>query len=199
MEPPRFYDFLPGHLEVNPGPMFSGKTSTLTENLNRYADLGFPTCYINSSKDTRSDKGISTHNSGGINLSEKVTKFSTDDLSIMNESLLKFKVIGVDEAQFFNQLCDVVLDWVDTQKKIVHVVGLDLYANRKKWGEIADLFAQADSACKLTAKCLDCLNSGQGVINAPFTSKINPGGPNEDIGGADKYVPVCRKHWNIRN
>lgn len=200
MEESKFYEFVRGHLTVNSGPMFSGKTSVLTETLNRYADLGFPTLYINSSKDTRSDKGISTHNSGGNNLSKKVDKLSVQNLSNVDASLLsKFKVIGIDEAQFFSGLCNTVLDWVDAQKKIVHVVGLDLYANRQKWGEIADLFPQADSAFKLTAKCLDCLDLGQGVIEAPFTSRIVPKGPLEDIGGSDKYLPVCRKHWNIRN
>lgn len=191
------FSHLPGHLTTGPGPMFANKTGSLVDNLNRYADLGFSTVYINTIEDTRSDRGISTHNSGGANLSEKVTKISTNDLAEVDVS--QFKVIGVDEAQFFPKLCDTVLNWVDEQGKIVHAVGLDLNAKRERWGELTELSAHADVSIKMTAKCLDCLAEGQGIVSAPFTSKINLKAPDVDIGGSDKYVPCCRKHWNTRN
>ncbi len=197
MQKERRFSHLPGHLRVNMGPMFASKTQVVTDNLNRYADLGFPTAYINTIQDTRSDSGVSTHNSGGNNLSKKVDKFPLQNLKEFNPE--KYKVIGVDEGQFFSDLCDVILEWTDVQQKIVHVVGLDLNAKRQKWGQLTELSAHADICEKMTAKCVDCLSEGKGILNAPFTSRLDPSGPEIDIGGHDKYIACCRLHWNLRN
>lgn len=189
-----------GKLYVRYGPMFASKTLYLVDNLNRYADLGFSVVYINNSVDNRSDNGISTNCSGGVSLSDKVAKFSIEDLYMFYlEDWEKYKVIGVDEAQFHDNLIQPILKWVEQNNKIVYAVGLDLNAKRKKWGDILDLAGQADDTQKLTAKCKDCLDESKSVIEAPFTSKLDPGGQDIEIGGADKYIAVCRFHWIRRN
>ena len=190
---------IPGHLNDRHGPMFASKTIFLVDNLNRYADLGFSTSYINTIKDDRSDNGVSTNCSGGVSLSKKVDKFSVNDLSEFNKHIDKYKVLAIDEFQFFENSVNIVLEWIEQYDKIVYVAGLDLNAKRKKWGSILDLAGQAEDSQKVTAKCLDCLREGQGIVSAPFTSRIDPNGPDVETGGDDKYLPVCRLHWNRHN
>ena len=78
--------------------------------------------------------------------------------------------------------------------------GLDGDYNRNIFGQIIKLIPICDTVDKLTAYCSKCNN---GTI-APFTKKYNStGGIGSstmnntntqifDIGGIDKYLPVCR-------
>ena len=45
----------------------------------------------------------------------------------------------------------------------------------------------------LCAKCCRCESE------APYTAKIVNSGPLIDVGQADKYKPVCLKHWLENN
>ena len=63
-----------------------------------------------------------------------------------------------------------------------------------KWfGDMIRLIPICDTVDKLTAYCNKCNN---GTI-APFTKKLksNSSTTQIDIGGTDKYVPVCRFHY----
>ena len=56
-----------------------------------------------------------------------------------------------------------------------------------------DLIPICDRVDKLCAYCKVCNN---GTI-APFTKKIKGNSEQVDIGGSDKYLPVCRTHLNF--
>jgi thymidine kinase len=81
-------------------------------------------------------------------------------------------------------------------KKIVIVSGLHGDFLRRKFGEMLDLIPDCDEVIKLDALCILC-NDG---TPASFTWKIIDNTINSgdiiDIGGADKYIPLCRKHYN---
>src|SRR5581483_2973314 len=138
-------EHIEGKLISLEGPMFCSKSSTLVQDANRYADLGFKTLYINSAKDTRNFGHVSTHSSGGLSLSSKVDYLSLNSLNYSElETYIdinKYKVIFIDEFQFFSNPTDIINEWVDISNKIVHVGGLDLDAKRRKWGSITDLIA----------------------------------------------------------
>ena len=80
--------------------------------------------------------------------------------------------------------------WSD-QGKILVVAALDATYERKPFGQILQLVAFAETIQKLSAVCLGCQQE------AHFTYKhSNNTGETNDIGGIDKYIPVCRGCFN---
>lgn len=64
---------------------------------------------------------------------------------------------------------------------------------RRSFGAVLDIIPLADSVTKLTARCEVC---GQ---KAFFTLRKTCDTRTELIGGADVYMPVCRKHYVNNN
>ena len=59
-----------------------------------------------------------------------------------------------------------------------------------------DLIPHADTITHLHAQCCYCEAAGvQG--RALFTVRIAADNRQEVVGGADKYAPVCRHHYNL--
>ncbi|GFY91622.1 thymidine kinase [Actinidia rufa] len=98
-------------------------------------------------------------------------------------------VIGIDEAQFFEDLYDFCRKAADYDGKTVIVTGLDGDYLRRRFGSVLDVIPLADSVTKLTSRCELC---GK---RAFFTLRRTEEMQTELIGGADKYMPVCRKHY----
>lgn len=61
--------------------------------------------------------------------------------------------------------------------------------------QILDLIPQADQVTKLGAECSYCRAAGHPRA-AHFTLRIAADSRQEVVGGADKYAPVCRQHYN---
>jgi len=189
------------------GPMYSSKTSTLLIELTRYADVDLSVLYINSEDDTRGET-YSTHNSSLHHLSNKVTTQKTSRLQDLSDDYLdKFKVIGVDESQFFEDLIPFVKRMLK-RKKILYVAGLDGDSKQNMFGQILHLIPYASEVRKLTAVCEICRNIGR-IVPANLTirrdnlihlskssdlmEKIENSQYNQvkDVGAKDKYLPVC--------
>ncbi|KAF5961139.1 hypothetical protein HYC85_002348, partial [Camellia sinensis] len=98
-------------------------------------------------------------------------------------------VIGIDEAQFFDDLYDFCCKVADCDGKIVIVVGLDGDYLRWTFGSVLHIIPLADSITKLTARCQLC---GK---RAFFTLRKTNETKTELIGGSDVYMPVCRQHY----
>ncbi|XP_028063699.1 thymidine kinase-like [Camellia sinensis] len=98
-------------------------------------------------------------------------------------------VIGIDEAQFFDDLYDFCCKAADCDGKIVIVAGLDGDYLRRTFGSVVDIIPLADSITKLTARCELC---GKRVF---FTLRKTNETKTELIGGSDVYMPVCRQHY----
>jgi thymidine kinase len=99
---------------------------------------------------------LSTHNVTIGNIpfdSIKIEMLGLCDIS-------KYDVIAIDEAQFFRDLKNIVVDWVETQKKIVIVAGLNGDFRRQPFGEINELIPYCDAITKLTAFCVSCRKKG---------------------------------------
>ncbi|GER44889.1 thymidine kinase [Striga asiatica] len=144
---------------------------------------------IKSNKDARYGlDSIVTHDG------EKLPCLPLADLSSFQELLgaeeyAKLQVIGIDEAQFFGDLHDFCCKASDRDGKTVIVAGLDGDYLRRSFGSVLDLIPIADSVTKLNAKCEVC---GK---RAFFTLRKTDEMKTEVIGGADVYMPVCRKHY----
>ena len=186
-----------GTLELVAGPMYSGKTTYLLRRLFTEAEIGLRTLYINHSCDDRSRGPFSTHNplyKEQLSSESKVDFASGSSIEEVILSLDKdYDVFGVDEAQFFPDLYDSVKYYVEQKNKHFIVVGLNGDFRRETFGQLLSLEPISDSYKKITGFCKICAE--QGVRNKSiFTKKINGDfDQTTDVGGKDKYLPVCRK------
>lgn len=190
--------------------MFCGKTMKLLEEILRYTDISkeHKALIINHGLDNRNmDKIISSHSSTYKGLSDKIDVISVYELTNVNVD--NYVVIGVDECSFFKDLYPMIKKWLGLDKHIV-CVGLDGNYKMEKFGNVSELVHIANKFTKLNAICSVCLKElteNNQVITpfnttpAPFTKKIvesmkdDLGNSDDvDIGGADKYIAVCRKH-----
>ncbi|CBI28409.3 unnamed protein product, partial [Vitis vinifera] len=169
--------------------MFAGKTTALLRRIKSESNNGRNVAMIKSSKDTRyATDSIVTHD--GV----KFPCWALPDLSSFRqkfgaEAYEKLEVIGIDEAQFFEDLYDFCCEVADHDGKTVIVAGLDGDYLRRSFGSVLDVIPLADSVTKLTARCELC---GK---RAFFTLRKIEEMQTELIGGADIYMPVCRQHY----
>lgn len=180
-------------LEIIMGCMYSGKSTEVIRRIKRLKTLKKNVMVINSSLDTRYTNGemgfIATHNK------ECEPCISADKLLnlIKTQSYRDADVIIVEEAQFFNDLYDFVVESVDTYSKHVIVSGLDGDSERKPFGDILRLIPHAEKVSKLSALCLECNDGTEAffskrLIYEDMSSQIS-------VGSNDKYIAVCRKHF----
>jgi len=186
------------------GPMYAGKTTELLRRLNIYSALGVKTLYVNSTVDSRSDLPFSTHNPLLKSIG-KCDNVKVENLSHVNYE--EYKVIGIDEGQFFNDLKNHVLKYVNKGKKII-ISGLNGDYKQKPFGDIINLIPYCDSIDFLTPFCHQCKDR---LTSAPFTKRISSEKNTisasgklsehtlrtfsiEQISVDSNYIPVCRKH-----
>ncbi|KAG9443596.1 hypothetical protein H6P81_014936 [Aristolochia fimbriata] len=178
-----------GEIHVIVGPMFAGKTTALLRRLQSECDNGRKVAVIKSNKDTRYGlDSVVTHD--GV----KMPCWALPDLTTLKiklgaEEYEQLDVIGIDEAQFFGDLYDFCCKAADHDGKVVIVAGLDGDYLRRNFGSVLDVIPLADSVTKLTARCELC---GK---RAFFTLRKTEETQTELIGGADVYMPVCRRHY----
>lgn len=176
-----------GRLELIIGNMFSGKSTELIRRINREKSINKKILVINYADDNRyATNSIATHDQ------VKVTSLKLKNLSDFNVNFIpQYDSFFIDEGQFFPDLYIFVKSLVETFRKHVVVSGLDGDANRDTFGEMIKLIPICDTVDKFHAYCNKCNN---GVV-APFTKKINGTSTLIDIGGSNKYIPVCRYHY----
>ena len=170
------------------GPMYSAKTTELVRRLSIYNDIGKRCVYVNTCLDDRSESVFSSHNKTIGNLpfdSLKVEDLRSVDIS-------RYDVIGVDEAQFFQNLKGVVLDWVENRGKILVVAGLNGDFSRAPFGGIVDLLPYCDGVMMLSPFCASCIS--RGIMRSAHFTKRKKGvlGGVVVVGGKGSYDPVCR-------
>jgi len=170
-----------GWIEVICGSMFSGKTEELIRRLKRVKIANLKVEIFKPAFDIRYDEvKIVSHDtnviqSTPIDNSQKILLLAQD-----------VDVIGVDEAQFFDDQLPYVCDEMAYRGIRVIVAGLDMDYTGKPFGQMPFIMAKADYVTKLHAICVKCGN----IANYSYR-KI----PNEDqamLGGMDVYEPRCR-------
>lgn len=189
-----------GRLELILGPMVSGKTSNMVYKLTRLADLGYAVGYINTTRDDRVTPGgdgtrFTSHNSTLQQISEKIRCHRVERLSDLDVADLD--VVGVDEAHFFEDLCETVLGWVQRLRKHVLVCGLDGSFRQKPIGRILDLVPEAEAVEKISSQCKRCIAEHQASTvdyQASFTIRLTAEEDPLVPGGLSTYEPVCRYH-----
>lgn len=196
-------------LELIIGPMFSGKSTELVRRLTIFSEVGFKVLYINNSLDVRANSGVfSTHNPNSnvketpnfkmISVASLSSVFSFSDAKLKKETLKcslkieEYDVIGIDEAQFFSDLYNKVLELVEIKKKHVIVSGLDGTFERKKFGEILELVPICDTITKLSSCCDICAKNKKQTPGI-FSKRKTRDSSEIVIGSKDSYLAVCRE------
>lgn len=174
-----------GSIEIIIGPMFCGKSTELIRRIRRYEVGKFKCLCIKYEKDVRyeeltaSGRHIKTHDQ------EAYPAITTMTLHDVMDVATTYDVIGIDEAQFFNDLVDFCEQLSNKGKKVV-VAGLDGDFLRRSFGRICELIPLAEDVIKLKAICIDCNK------DASFTKRLVDNQDLELIGGAKIYKPTCR-------
>jgi len=172
-------------LEIILGPMFSGKTSRLLEIYKQCIFCNISVAVINHSSDVRYDISttiLSTHDQHKI----PCFSFTTLSNSFSNPDISNAQVILINEGQFFEDLFQVVCQFLQQGKKI-YIAGLDGDFERKKFGTILDLIPLCDKVTKLASLCSKCKNGTPGIFSMRLTHEKQ-----QTLVGADNYIPVCR-------
>src|SRR6185295_16801408 len=142
-----------GWIEVICGSMFSGKTEELIRRLKRVKIANLKVEIFKPGIDTRYDEvKIVSHDtnyiqSTPINNSQKILLMAND-----------VDVIGIDEAQFFDEEIANVCDELAYRGIRVIVAGLDMDYLGKPFGQMPFIMAKADYVTKLHAICMQCVN-----------------------------------------
>jgi thymidine kinase len=170
-----------GSIEVIAGSMFSGKTEELIRRLKRAKIARLKVEIFKPALDTRySAIEVVSHDENSI--------MSTPVESSGNIMLLTggVDVIGIDEAQFFdNGLIDVCIGLADMGIRVI-IAGLDMDFKGKPFGPIPGLMAVADHITKVHAICVSCGDVAQFSHRLSKTDKLVV------LGEKNEYEPLCR-------
>ena len=138
---------LNAYLKIIIGPMWSGKSTEVINIYKHNCIAQITTLVVNYDEDKRyDDQKLSTHDKIMI----PCTRFNKLSKLIDYQDLHKFKCIVIDEAQFFEELKEVV-EILLSMNKFVYVCGLDGDFKMKKFGCILDLIPLADEVIKKTS------------------------------------------------
>lgn len=174
-----------GSIEVICGSMFSGKTEELIRRLKRAKIANQNVEIFKPAIDVRYDEEkIVSHDASAI---QSTPVDNSQKILLLAGNA---EVIGIDEAQFFDNEVANVCDELAFRGIRVIVAGLDMDYLGKPFGQMPFIMAKADYVTKLHAICMKC-----GSIANYSYRKI----PNEDqvmLGATDVYEPRCRKCYH---
>ena len=170
-----------GSIEVICGSMFSGKTEELIRRLKRAEFAKQKVEIFKPSIDTRYDEeNVVSHNENTIR-STPVTA-SSNILLLTND----VDVVGIDEAQFFdNELVNVCTQLANNGTRVI-IAGLDMDFSGKPFGVMPSLMAVAEHITKVHAVCMKCGNFAQFSHRKTANEKIVM------LGETESYEPLCR-------
>ncbi|MGF7041844.1 thymidine kinase [Mucilaginibacter lappiensis] len=175
-----------GSIELICGSMFSGKTEELIRRLNRARIAKLKVEIFSPKADTRFiEDALVSHNANSIP-STPVDSASAI-LLLSNDA----HVIGIDEAQFFDDELPEVCNVLANKGIRVIVAGLDMDFKGRPFGPMPAIMAIAESVTKLHAVCVKCGNP------ALYSYRLVPDNAKILLGEKESYEPRCRVCYNI--
>lgn len=175
-----------GWIEVICGSMFSGKTEELIRRLKRAKIANLKVEIFKPARDTRFHPvKIISHDENEI---QSTPVESSQQLLLLTQNI---EVIGVDEAQFFDDSLPDVCDELACRGIRVIVAGLDMDYAGRPFGPMPQLLAKADYITKLHAICVKC-----GAI-AQYSYRKVPSDEQVMLGATEVYEPRCRRCYNL--
>ena len=170
-----------GRIEVVCGSMFSGKTEELIRRLKRANFARQRVEIFKPALDTRySEADVVSHDNNSI----PSTPVDTSASILLFSS--EIDVVGIDEAQFFDEgLIDVCNELANRGIRVI-VAGLDMDYKGIPFGPIPALCAIADEVTKVHAICVRC-----GEL-AYISHRTVPNDKRVLLGEKEEYEPLCR-------
>ncbi len=174
-----------GWLEVICGSMFSGKTEELIRRLKRAEFANLKVEIFKPKIDTRySEEEVVSHNANAI---RSTPVDSPGNILLMASDV---DVIGIDEAQFFDDsIVEVCRELANSGIRVI-VAGLDMDFAGKPFGPMPALMATAEFVTKVHAICVKCGNIAQHSHRLTANSNLVM------LGEKDTYEPICRECYN---
>jgi len=170
-----------GWMEVISGCMFSGKTEELIRRLKRVQIAGQKAEIFKPAIDMRyHTEDIVSHDASRVRSTPVDNSFNI--LLLASE----VTVVGIDEAQFFDEGIVEVLETLALNGTRVIAAGLDMDYTGKPFGPMPALLARAEYITKLHAICVKC-----GEI-ANYSYRIPKIDDKVLLGEKNVYEPRCR-------
>lgn len=170
-----------GWIEVICGSMFSGKTEELIRRLNRARIARLSVEIYKPGVDSRYDEErVVSHDANEI---MSIPVPSSNNILLMANEV---DVIGIDEAQFFDEELPNVCNQLANSGIRVVVAGLDMDFEGKPFGPIPVLLATAEYITKVHAICVNCGKLAQ------YSHRTIPSKKLVFLGETEAYEPLCR-------
>ncbi len=174
-----------GWMEVICGSMFSGKTEELIRRLRRAEMAGQNVEIFKPKLDTRyAEEEVVSHNQN---------KIRSTPVESPNEILLlgsTCDVVGIDEAQFFDESIVEVANKLANSGIRVVIAGLDMDFMGRPFGPIPNLMATAEYVTKVHAICKRTGNLANHSMRTSASKDL------VQLGETDSYEAVSRKVFN---
>ena len=172
-----------GWIEVVAGPMFSGKSEELIRILRRAAIARLRIQVFKPKLDDRfSETEVVSHSRMRVP-SEVVC--SSDE--ILDKLDPRTEIIGIDEAQFFDDQLPTVCNHLANLGKRVVVAGLDMDFRGRPFGPLPELLAIAERVHKITAICTRCGSE------ASYSQRMTLSSKQVEVGATGLYEARCRR------
>jgi len=170
-----------GSIEVICGSMFSGKTEELLRRLKRAKFAKQKVEIFKPAVDLRYSEGHVVSHDNNLILSTPVE--TSGSILLLTGDV---DVVGIDEAQFFDEgIVPVCNQLANTGLRVI-VAGLDMDFRGNPFGPMPALMAIADDVSKEHAVCVRCGNSGY------VSHRLVPDEKQVLLGEKNEYEPICR-------
>jgi thymidine kinase len=174
-----------GWIEVICGSMFSGKTEELIRRLKRAKFANQKVEIFKPMIDTRYDEtSVVSHDSNSI-LSTPVS--SSQNILLLSSDV---QVVGIDEAQFFDEGLPEVVETLASRGIRVIIAGLDMDFLGRPFGPMPALLSKAEYITKVHAICVRC-----GSL-ASHSFRLVENDSKVLLGEKESYEPRCRDCFN---
>ncbi len=175
-----------GWIEVISGCMFSGKTEELIRRLRRAKFAKLNVKVFKPKIDYRYSKDEIVSHSEQALPSIMIEK-SDEILELVKDA----DIVGIDEAQFFDEnITAIAIKLAELGKRVI-ITGLDMDYRGEPFGPMPTLLSIAEYVTKPKAICVVCGSP------ATMTQRITDSKETVDVGATDKYEARCRKHHYI--
>ncbi len=177
-----------GWIEVVCGSMFSGKTEELIRRLKRAKIAKMKVEIFKPAIDIRYDEvKVVSHDKNEITSTPVET--SNNILLLAND----VEVVGIDEAQFFDDELPQVCNELANRGIRVIVAGLDMDFKGKPFGPMPQIMASAEYVTKVHAICMRCGKLAHISHRTVISDKLVM------LGETESYEPLCRECFNKAN
>jgi thymidine kinase len=179
-----------GSIEVVTGSMFSGKTDELIRRLRRAIIARQKVQVFKPAIDIRyAVEKVTSH--AGPAIDATPIQFAN---KIMENLELDTTVVGIDEAQFFDdEIVKVTGELAERGVRVI-IAGLDTDFRGEPFGCMPALMAQAERVDKVRAICMVCGEEASRTQRLVNGQPANFDDPVVIVGASEMYEARCRKH-----